>query len=255
MNFYGEHNLIPRIPEMPTNVDTIMVNNYLHFDQISATLNIDKEHLKALNPMYRRGVIPATDKKPYPLVLPYQKAFEFIEKDTSVFAYERNKYFPNNTLINPAEKSSGYFNPADIAGKSKIIYTVKSCDTVGGISKKYRVRSADLAYWNNIRKNRIRAGQKLAIYVPEKDKAKKEKTPVKNDNGAQPASSTAAVSKQDSTTTNIEYEMYIVKKGDNVASIAQKFDGVTGSDIIQLNNIKNVRGLAVGQKLKIPKKS
>jgi membrane-bound lytic murein transglycosylase D len=254
MNFYGEHNLIPQMPAMPTNVDTIMVNNYLHFDQISATLNIDKENLKALNPMYKRGVIPASDKKPYPLILPYQKAFEFIEKDTAVFAYERNKYFPNNTLVNPAEKGSGYFSPGDIAGKSKIVYTVKSGDTVGGISKKYRVRASDLTYWNNIKKNRIRDGQKLAIYVPEKNKPKQEKTQVKADNSAQTAATNAVVVEQDSTAI-AEFEIYTVQKGDNVGSIAQKYNGVTGDDIIQLNNIRNVRGLSVGQKLKIPRKS
>jgi len=254
MNFYGEHNLMPRIPAMPTNVDTIMVNNYLHFDQIAANLNIEKEHLKALNPMYKRGVIPASEKKPYPVVLPHQKAFEFIEKDTAVFAYERDKYFPNNTLVNPTEKSSGKFAPADIDGKAKIVYTVKAGDTVGGISKKYKVRESDLAYWNNIRKNMIRTGQKLAIYVPEKNKPKQEKTPVKTDNSAQTAATTAVAVKQDSTAI-VEFEIYTVKKGDNVGSIAQKYDGVTGDDIIQLNNIRNVRGLSVGQKLKIPRKS
>jgi len=254
MNFYGDHNLMPRIPAMPTNVDTIMVNKYLHFDQISATLNIENEHLKALNPMYKRGVIPATDKKPYPVVLPHQKAFEFIEKDTAVFAYERDKYFPNNTLVNPAEKSSGKFSPADIDGKTKIVYTVKAGDTVGGISKKYKIREADLTYWNNIRKNMIRTGQKLAIYVPEKNKPKTANTSVKNNDNTQPVAAVTGAVVQDSTVKN-EYEIYTVKKGDNVGSIAQKYVGVTGDDIVQLNNIRNVRGLAVGQKLKIPKKS
>jgi membrane-bound lytic murein transglycosylase D len=254
MNFYGEHNLIPRVPAMPTVVDTIMVNNYLHFDQISASLNIEKEHLQALNPMYRRGVIPASEKKSYPVVLPQQKAFEFIEKDTSVFAYERQKYFPNNTLVNPAESASGYFTPADVKGKSKIVYTVKSGDTVGGISKKYKVRASDLTYWNNIKKNMIRSGQKLAIYVPEKNKPKQEKAGDEKSESPQPAASATVISEQNITTV-AEYEMYIVEKGDNVGSIAQKFDGVTDKDIIQLNNIKNVRGLAVGQKLRIPKKT
>ncbi|HSO89325.1 MAG TPA: transglycosylase SLT domain-containing protein [Draconibacterium sp.] len=255
MNFYGEHNLIPRVPAMPTVVDTIMVNKYLHFDQISATLNIEKEHLQALNPMYKRGVIPGSDKKSYPLVLPQTKAFEFIEKDTAVFAYERTKYFPNNTLVNAVEKSSGKFTPADIDGKTKIVYTVKAGDTVGGISKKYKVRASDLTYWNNIKKNIIRTGQKLAIYVPETNKVKQEKAVVqKSENSTQPAASATAIAEQNSTAI-ADYEMYTVKKGDNVGSIAQKFDGVSGDDIIQLNNIKNVRGLSVGQKLKIPKKS
>ncbi len=251
MNFYGEHNLMPQIPAMPTNVDTIMVNQYLHFDQISATLNFDKEYLKALNPMYRRGVIPASDKKQYPLVLPHEKAYEFIEKDTTVFAYQRDVYFPNNTLVNPAESSSGYFTPSDVKGKTKIVYTVKSGDTVGGIAAKYRIRANDLTQWNNIRRNLIRVGQKLAIYVPEKDKSKYQKTTAKTSNSSKSASASSGAN----DSSNAEFELYTVRNGDNVWEIAQKYEGVTTDEILQLNNISNEKGLVVGQKLKIRKKT
>lgn len=248
INFYDEHNLIPRVPAMPTVVDTIMVNKYLHFDQISATLGIGTDHLKALNPMYKRGVIPASDKKPYPVVLPHQKAFEFIEKDTAVFAYERDKYFPNNTLVNPAEKSSGKFAPADIDGKTKIVYTVKAGDTVGGIAKKYKVREGDLTYWNNIRKNMIRTGQKLAIYVPEGKKAKSEKTTVKTE----PVSQVSAL--PDSSATTTEFEYYTVKRGDTPNEIAKQF-GIETGELMSLNGISSERSLQIGQKLKVRKKS
>ncbi len=249
MSYYTDHNLLPRIPEMPTAVDTIMVNKYVHFDQISSTLDFNKEYLTALNPMYRRGVIPATDNKAYPVVLPHEKAFEFIDKDTSVFAYERDKYFPNNTLVNPAQSSSGYFTPSDVEGKAKIIYTVKSGDTVGGIASKYKVRVNDLTYWNNIRKNLIRVGQKLAIYVPEKDKSKSAgKTSKKS-------SSIKTVSNTSENLNEGDFEIYTVKNGDNVWVIAQKYEGVSTDDILQLNNISNEKGLVVGQKLKIRKKT
>jgi len=249
MNYYSEHNLLPQIPAMPTDVDTIMVNQYLHFDQISTTLNFDKEYLKALNPMYRNSVIPATESKPYPVVLPHQIAYEFIEKDTTVFAYERNQYFPNNTLVNPVNSSSGHFTPSDVKGKEKIIYKVKSGDTVGGIAAKYRVKANDLIYWNNIKKNLIRVGQKLAIYVPEKDKAKYA------NNTVQKSGSTQTASNNKNSLSDTDFELYTVKSGDNVWVIAQKYDGVTTDDILQLNNISNERGLVVGQKLKIRKKT
>lgn len=248
MNFYEEHNLVPQIPAMPIGVDTIMVNQYLHFDQVAEVLHFDKEHLQALNPMYRRGVIPATEKKLYPLVLPYEKVLEFIDKDTTVFAWEREKYFPNNTLVNPSNSSSGYFTPSDVKGKAKIIYTVRSGDTVGEIAEKYKIRKSDLIYWNNINRNLIKVGQKLAIYVPEKDKDKY-------------ANSTPTKTKQAKTVTNsnsgsdYNYEMYTVRSGDNVWDIAKKYDGVSIDDIIQLNNISNEKGLVVGQKLRIKKKS
>ena len=253
MNFYEEHNLTPRVPAMPTDVDTIMVNSYLHFDQITANLNIEKEHLEALNPMYRRGVIPASEKKSYPVVLPYNTAFEFIEKDTLVFAYERNKYFPNNSLVSPAERSSGYFTPSDMKGKAKIIYTVKSGDTVGGIAARYKVKQSDLTYWNNIRKNLIRTGQKLAIYVPEKNKVALKKVSTSSNTQKQTTDNSIA-STQNSATITIDFEYYTVRNGDNIWNIAQKYSGISSDDIMELNNISNDR-LVVGQKLKIPKKT
>lgn len=251
MNYYEEHNLKPQIPSMPIDVDTIMVNNYLHFDQVTAMLNIEKEYLQALNPMYRRGVIPASAKKPYPLVLPHEKIFEFIEKDTLVFAYGRERFFPNNTLVNPVESTPGYFTPSDVKGKAKIVYTVKAGDTVGGIAAKYRVKQNDLTYWNNIRRNLIRAGQKLAVYVPEKDKSKYE-------NPGTPSASqkqNSNISSASVANTSTDYEYYTIRDGDNIWNISQKYEGITSGEIMELNKISNEKGLVVGQKLKIPKKT
>lgn len=258
MNYYIEHNLYPQIPQMPTLVDTIMISNYLHFDQVEATLNMKKDELQALNPMYRINVIPATKDKPYPLVLPNEKIMDFIDKDTSVFAYEHSKYFPNNTLVKPTDNSSGNFTPVDIKGKAKIIYTVKSGDNVGYISSWYNVRLNDLKYWNNINRNMIRAGQKLAIYVPEKDKQKYEKV-----NGMSfvekqaMVGKTVKVAQQKTEPQSIdgEYVYYTVKDGDNVWNIAQKYAGISSDEIMRLNKISNEKGLFVGQKLKIKKKS
>ncbi len=170
MNYYKEHMLVPQIPEFPTDVDTILINNYLHFNQVAEVLDMDKNEIYSLNPMFRRNVIPAKPDKPYPLVLPQEKIMEFIDKDTTVFAWDREKYFPNNTLVKPTETTAGYFTPADVKGKAKVVYTVKSGDNVGFISSWFHIRQNDLIYWNNINRNIIRVGQKLAIYVPEKDK-------------------------------------------------------------------------------------
>jgi membrane-bound lytic murein transglycosylase D len=35
------------------------------------------------------------------------------------------------------------------------------------VSAWFRVRTSDLKYWNNLRKNFLKAGQKLTVYVPE----------------------------------------------------------------------------------------
>ena len=254
--YYKEHNLVPRFPEIELSVDTVMVNDYLHFDQISAKLHIEKEQLRALNPMYRRDVIPAKASKPYPLVLPNDVILDFVDLDTAIFAFERNKYFPNNTLMNPTTSNSSYFTPVDIKGKAKVVYTVKAGDNVGFISSWFHVRASDLRYWNNIRRDIIRVGQKLAIYVPEKDKEKYQQVTTMSF-----AQKQASVGKSSTSTTTRKtkpldpnFEYYTVRKGDTLWDIAQKYAGISANEIMRLNELKNDRGLYIGQKLKIKRK-
>lgn len=258
MNYYKEHNLVPRQPEMPMVTDTVFVHDYLHFDQLTATLEIEKEHLRSLNPMYRRDVIPAKTDKPYPLTLPNEKIMSFIDKDTLVFAHEREKYFPDNTLVSPTSSSASNFTPADVEGKAKIVYTVKSGDNVGFISSWFNVRAADLRYWNNISRNLIRVGQKLAVYVPEDQKEKygKVNTMTFEQKQAMIGKSSGTVtetSKQETQSTDSNYEYYTVKRGDTIWDIAKQYSGISSDEIIKINNLSNGASLSVGQKIKIKK--
>jgi membrane-bound lytic murein transglycosylase D len=253
--YYKEHNLVPRYPDISLSVDTILINNYLHFNQITAKIDINKEQLRALNPMYRIDVIPAKENKPYPLVLPQENIMEFIDTDTAIFAFERDKYFPDNTLINPTTSSSTYFTPVDIKGKTKVVYTVKSGDNVGFISSWFKVRSSDLRYWNNINRDIIRIGQKLAIYVPEKDKAKFDK--LESMTFAQKQASigkTTPTHKPKTIVLDQNYVYHTVQKGDTIWEIAQKYAGISSDEIMRINNLQNDRGLYIGQKLKIKRK-
>ncbi|MEN8118444.1 MAG: transglycosylase SLT domain-containing protein, partial [Bacteroidota bacterium] len=253
---YAEHNLIPRYPEIPLAVDTVMVNNYLHFNQLTAKIDIDKEQVRALNPMYRRDVIPAKATKTYPLILPQDKIMKFIDKDTAVFAYEREKYFPNNTLINPTTSTGSYFTPVDIKGKTKVIYTVKAGDNVGYISSWFKVRASDLRYWNNIHRDMIRVGQKLAIYVPEGQKAKYQKvnTMTFAQRQASVGKSITPAKKQEAKPLDSNYIYYTVQRGDTIWEIAQRYAGISSDEIMKLNKLTNDRGLYIGQKLKIKRK-
>ncbi|MCF6357293.1 MAG: LysM peptidoglycan-binding domain-containing protein, partial [Draconibacterium sp.] len=136
------------------------------------------------------------------------------------------------------------------------IYTVKSGDNVGFISSWFKVRSSDLKYWNNINRNLIRAGQKLAIYVPEKDKAKYAKVNKMSFSQKQAmigkSSSTKITKKAKPLDSNYVY--YKVRKGDTLWEISQKYAGISSNEIMRLNNLKNDHSLYIGQQLKIKKK-
>ncbi len=264
MNYYKEHNLIPRMPDISLQTDTLMIRDYLHLNQLEKTLGIEKEQLRSLNPMDRRDVIPAKPDKPYPVVLPNEKINPFIDLDTTVFAYEREKYFPDNKLGNPVGLQANYFTPADVEGKAKILYTVKSGDNVGFISSWFNVRLSDLRYWNNLHRDLIRVGQKLSIYVAPENKEKYEKlnsmtfTQKQASIGRSVRNNAVASSANPNTTKpamlDSSFEYYTVRKGDTIWEIAKRYPGISPDEILRLNNLSARSKISIGQKLKIKSK-
>jgi len=288
MNFYQSHNILPKSPDFPIITDTLMVNDYLHFNQISEIIGIPVEQIRSLNPQYRRDIIPASKDKSYSLVLPQDQISAYLENEAIIHDHRRTEFFPNNQIINPQNNFASH-GPGDIKGRDKVIYTVKSGDNLGLIAAWFRVRSSDLKYWNNIHKNFIKAGQKLAVYVPEghgehysklnkksfseKQKslnekptvsstqnlasaAKKQSTETKSTEKAtattQSTVKSSSVEKNNEQTVEKgEFVYYKVRKGDNFWSIAKKFPGVSNDDIMKLNNITQANSLRVGQVLKI----
>jgi membrane-bound lytic murein transglycosylase D len=257
MNYFREHNLSPVYPQVPLSSDTIMINKRLNLIQVAENLNINLELLREINPIYKRDIIPATPEKPYPLRLPQDKITDFIKLQDTIYAHNREIYFPNKSIIEPNEPSGSGFAPVDIKGKDKVFYTIKSGDNLGFIASWFNVRSADLRYWNDLYRNLIRAGQKLVIYVNSGKGNYYSKFDDMTFDEKQAA--IGAVSKltagPEPLLIDENYEYYTVKSGDNLWDIARKFPGVTNSDIMRLNNITNARGLYIGQKLKIRKKA
>jgi membrane-bound lytic murein transglycosylase D len=166
MNFYQSHNIFPKNPDFPIITDTLMVNEYLHFNQISEVLGIPVEQIRSLNPQYFRNIIPASKEKRYSLVLPQDEITAYLENESAIHEHRRNEFFPNNEIVNPKNNYASQ-SPSDIKGRDKLIYTVKKGDNLGVISAWYRVRLSDLKFWNKMSKNFLKVGQKLTVYVPE----------------------------------------------------------------------------------------
>ena len=103
----------------------------------------------------------------------------------------------------------------------KINYIVKRGDTLYGISKAYGVSVKDIINANDLKSENIVPGQSL--YIP-----------------------------NISSTTNSNYFIYTVIKGDSLYSIAKRYN-TSVNDIINTNNLKNIN-LYIGQKLRIPEK-
>lgn len=262
MEHYQKHNLQPRFPDFPIVTDTLQVNDYLHFKQVADVLNIPIEQLRSLNPQYRRDIIPGKKDKSYILKIPVEQVSAFIENEDSVFAYKRNEFFPNNSILTP--KSSRDHHPvADVKNMDKIYYTVKSGDNPGFIATWFKVRLNDLRYWNNIHKNMIRVGQKLVIYKPQGSSSEYARLNSMSFDEKQqfagsdktPVTTAATASATSSNTVDGEFEYYTVRRGDNLYSIARRYPGISNNDIIRANGLPKSGSIQPGQKLKIPRRA
>jgi len=259
MNFSYEHKLNPLPLEFPTMVDSVHVREELHLGQVSDVLGIPLNQLQALNPQYRRSVIPGVGG-PYTLVLPADQMGSFISQEDSISQYQINQYFSKANLGKSPSRSK--YTPEIPKGDYRTLtYKVKSGDNLGYISEWYGVGLSSLRYWNNIYGNIIKVGKKLTIYVPgsKADKLKKvdkmsfaEKQKMIGKSGAKP--NEKGRSKNSKTIiASGDYVYYTVKSGDNLWDIARKYPGTSNNDIMRLNGMKS-SALKIGQVLKIKPK-
>lgn len=158
MNYAGEHNICPAKVDMPLLVDSIMIKDRIHFEQISATIDIPIDLIRTLNPQYRHDIIPG-DIKPYSLYLPLQYTSAFIENSDSICAYRADE------LVNNRRKEIEVRQAASPGTSGNLIYhKVKSGETLSHIAMKYGTSVSKIRSWNNISGSRINIGQRLKIY-------------------------------------------------------------------------------------------
>ncbi len=256
VNYFAEHNIRPLPLNIPVSTDTIMVNKDIHLNQISEVMGIPLGELRALNPQYRTGLVPGSSK-PLSLTLPVSHLGDFIDLNDTIRNYKPDLYLSRLNIT--ADPSRSTYLPADVKGKTRLAYTVKDGDNLGFISEWYNVGLSDLRYWNNIYRNTIRVGQKLAIYVD----------PSKSDYYSKINSMTFAEKQQmngKTVTSNPvvttllsgtegDFITYTVRYGDTIWDIVKMFENVSTTDVLSLNNISDPGKIQVGQKLKIKKKS
>ena len=259
MNYYKEHNLKPVPVSFPVASDTIMVTKDLHLAQVSEVLGIPIQLLRDMNPQYRTDIIPV-DKGPMVLRLPLEQSAKFIDFEKDIYAFKDSVYFnPDKVITSPTSYDARGFEEPPPGNYAKLIYTVKEGDNLGFISMWYNVRISDIRYWNNIRYNTIRSGQKLNIYVPRASLSKYQNINEMSfsDKQARIGKSVAPAAQKPAltVTSGTEYVTYTVKQGDTIWDIMKKYPGVTEAEIKSLNNLTDVSKIQAGQQLKIKPKS
>ena len=150
--------------------------------------------------------------------------------------------FDDNTLLSGTRiivsktSTDGENTAADKPEFKTVDYIVKKGDFLGIIAKKNNVALADLKEWNNLSDNNIHAGQRIIV----------SKIEITGNEVAEKSGKKDKIAAHKSESQS----HYLVRKGDSLFSIAQKYPGVTISDIKKWNGIKS-ESIKPGMKLKI----
>lgn len=232
MNHYCDHNICPLQTSLPLATDTVMVSKMLHLQQVSDLLGIDVEQLRALNPQYKRDIIPG-NTKPSVLKLPASQTYAFVDKEDTVYTHRIEELLANCV-------------PVHTAGSSKnltletITHVVAASENIYTIANRYGVTPKDIRKWNGLGSNRVAKGRRLRLHV---------------DNGgvAFASAKTQKTEKAEavSVSTSGKSLTYKVQSGDSLYSIAKKYPGVSTDDLRKANGLTSA-DIRPGQVLKIP---
>ena len=124
------------------------------------------------------------------------------------------------------------------------IHVVQPGETLYGISKKYKVSVAHLREWNNIAENAILPKcTSLAVNDPSG-----KKSDVPKSYGYVGSKSSKTTKTEATTFTKATNKTHIVRDGESLASIADKY-GYTVARLLAMNNMPNTQPIYVNQEL------
>jgi membrane-bound lytic murein transglycosylase D len=128
-------------------------------------------------------------------------------------------------------------------------HKVRRGESLGTIARRYDVSSEAIARMNDItNKNRVFVGMELIIPVPPKGATSVASMAGPGEPNVSPAPASTPVSKKVTRSTRTSF--HTVRKGENMATIAARY-GVSVSDVMAWNGLRNANHIEVGQKLKI----
>lgn len=246
MNFYDKHNICPiESYQDMTALDTVHVDNQVHFNQIAEVLNIPLSDIRRWNPQFKKDMVPGNYQN-YALVLPTNKVYAFLEQKNEIMNFRRNDYITHRENTDRYLASSG----SSASGNSaNVYYRVKRGDNLSKIASRHRTTVAQLRSWNNLRSTRISVGKSLivgkrAVAPPAQLQAQATETVLAQANSN---------SGNTETVTKTVNEYYRVRSGDNLGKIAQK-NRVTVAQLKSWNGLKSDR-ISVGKSLVVRKKT
>ncbi len=241
-----EHNIYPTYVDFSFHQDTLHLRQMdITLSEIAQMTRTDINVLKNLNPELKLDRIPYSTK-PYVLRVPPQAAEYFARNQVAImnqYGKRRDQFIepiPTVTLAGTVRPPSQTDAPP--TNRKLVYYTVQSGDAVSTIAEKFGVSSSQVASWNNLRRYRIRAGQRLKIYVTSTQAKQIAQAPspktVPSRTVAGPPAPTGAAT------------YYTVRSGDTLWGIANQYS-VNLDQLSRLNPGLNAKNLKIGQRIRV----
>ncbi len=155
LNFYKEHGIVPVKPDFDYfHTDTLHIRYAVSFSQVASEIGLDIDHIRMLNPVYKRDYIPARNTYSL-LVLPADKTSIYIKNEVNILGFSAP----------PADYNQLVAQAGNTAGKTKIIHVVQAGEFTHKIAMMYNVTLENIRAWNHLPGNEVQIGQRLIIWV------------------------------------------------------------------------------------------
>tara|TARA_B110000444_G_scaffold21321_1_gene17663 strand:+ start:1649 stop:2794 length:1146 start_codon:yes stop_codon:yes gene_type:complete len=154
MTFAEEHGINPDTNYLLNKqlIDSVFLKKSVKISHLSSALNIEEGILKKLNPTYKIKIVPSLNNEKFPILLPQDKADEFLYKESIIYA-----------LVDSLKEIESETYP-EYSDVKKIRHNVISGDVLGKLAQKYHCKVKDIMLWNNLKDSNIKLGQSLIIY-------------------------------------------------------------------------------------------
>lgn len=174
MNFYCEHGIVPHDCTLPAESDTIIVQREVSFNQIASKCDVTLDGLRALNPQYRKDIVPAN----YTLRLPQSCIDTFLANEDSIYALDPSKGFIASSLrrsvtedVDKAATASSQKTSSRQTARQQRqqkrqrtkYASVKSGDTLSAIAKRNGTTVSQLKKLNGLKNDMIHPGQSVRV--------------------------------------------------------------------------------------------
>jgi membrane-bound lytic murein transglycosylase D len=255
MNYSAEHN-IPIIPTVLSylELDTITVTQKLSLSDVGPAIGVSSDLIRFLNPIYKRSFIPKSYDKPFVLILPANKVSTFLANSESLYRNPTDNPQPvysggNPLLVRKAPAVQVVQAVQTSAPQQTVlpkeirkVHIVKKGEDADALTQRYECTIAELKKWNHMKTMKLRAGQRVIIYLSS-DTQNRLMTYAEKESKTIPV--------VDNPEAKVKYVYYVVQKGDTLWKIAQKYEGVTVEQLKQINKLRSTSELKPGTRIKV----